>query len=211
MPVMGGNALSPATSPAIDWSLFYQRLAGYVAARVRSPSDADDLVQLILERAMSKAKTAEVGNVAGWLFGIARNAIADHHRAQAKTLLLAAEALENESASGLGSSEQERSAVLACMEPLLRTLPGATAQLLRWADMEGRSMLSIASELGVTLTAAKSRVQRARKEFLELTSACCAVTVDARGRVTDLTRKKSTRAIECECPTTGTNGNRERS
>jgi RNA polymerase sigma-70 factor (ECF subfamily) len=211
MPMMGSSALSPATSPAIDWSLFYERLAGYVAARVRSPADADDLVQLILERAMAKSGTAQIDNVAGWLFGIARNAIADHHRARARTLLLAAQALENENLGELGSSDEERSAVLACMEPLLRCLPDATAQLLRWADMEGRSMQAIADELGITLTATKSRVQRARKDFLELTSACCAVTIDARGRVTDLTPRKTAQAIECECPDASANGKRSRS
>jgi RNA polymerase sigma-70 factor (ECF subfamily) len=188
--------------------VFYQRLHGYVAARVRSAPDADDLVHLILERAMSKAATAEVENVAGWLFGIARNAIADHHRARAKTLIMAAEALET--ASAFGSSDDERAAVLACMEPLLSCLPSASAQLLRWADMEGRSMQAIAAELAITLSAAKSRVQRARKELLEITSDCCAVTVDARGRVTELTPRKTTRAVACDfCPPSGSDGPRD--
>jgi RNA polymerase sigma-70 factor, ECF subfamily len=200
LPVMGSNLEPAAGTPAIDWSVFYQRLHRYVAARVRSAPDADDLVHLILERAMSKsarAASAEIENVAGWLFGIARNAIADHHRAQARTLITAAEALEGESA--LGSEGHERTAVLACMEPLLNCLPSASAQLLRWADMEGRSMQAIAGELAITLSATKSRVQRARQEFLAITSQCCAVTVDARGRVTELTPKKTTRASAIGC------------
>jgi RNA polymerase sigma-70 factor (ECF subfamily) len=186
----------PMTSQAVDWSAFYSQLHGFVASRVRSAADVDDLVQLILERAMSKAGEAEIENVAGWLFGIARNAIADHYRAHARTLVAAADELDAVD-QPLGSSDEERALVIACMQPLLDTLPSDAAQLLRWADMESRSMQSIADELGISLTAAKSRVQRARKDFVKTTSECCAITVDARGRVTDLTPRNTQKASEC--------------
>lgn len=184
------------TSRAVDWSAFYSQLYGFVASRVRAASDVDDLVQLILERAMSRATEAEIDNAAGWLFGIARNAIADHYRVQARSLIAAADTLEAAS-EPLGASDEERAMVIACMEPLLNTLPSGVAQLLRWADMGGRSMQSIADELGISLTAAKSRVQRARKDLVKATSECCAITVDARGRVTDLTPRSNSTAIEC--------------
>lgn len=187
------------TTQTVDWARFYGQLHGFVAMRVRSPSDADDLVQLILERAMSKAPEAEIANTAGWLFGIARNAIADHYRGQARMLLVEADALDLLD-HALGASEEERAAVIACMEPLLDTLPHDVGQLLRWADMQGRSMQSIAEELDISLTAAKSRVQRARKDFVKATSDCCAITVDARGRVTALTPHppKNVECSSCE-------------
>lgn len=184
------------TSQAVDWSAFYSQLRAFVAARVRPASDVDDLVQIVLERAMTKATDAEIGNVAGWLFGIARNAIADYYRVQARSLFAAADALEA-AANPLGASDEERATVIACMEPLLNTLPGDVAQLLRWADMQGRAIQSIADELGISLTAAKSRVQRARRDFVKTTSECCAITVDARGRITDLVPRNTPKAIEC--------------
>jgi RNA polymerase sigma-70 factor (ECF subfamily) len=186
------------TTQMVDWTRFYRQLHGFVSMRVRSPSDADDLVQLILERAMSKTPEAEIANTAGWLFGIARNAIADHYRSQARMLLVEADALDVLD-HPLGTSEEERAAVIACMEPLLDTLPHDIVQLLRWADMQGRPMQSIADELGISLTAAKSRVQRARKDFVKVTSDCCAITVDARGRVTELTPRPPKNAQCSSC------------
>jgi RNA polymerase sigma-70 factor (ECF subfamily) len=187
--------MPPAT---IDWSVFYAELQHFVAARVRTASDVDDLVQLVLERAMAKSTSSEIENVAGWLFGIARNAIADHYRGQARTLVAAADALDNEATEEpLGSTDDERAHVIACMQPLLDTLDSDDAQLLRWADMEGRSMQSIADELKISLTATKSRVQRARKELVKATRACCAITKDARGRVTGLTPHPIPKALEC--------------
>jgi RNA polymerase sigma-70 factor (ECF subfamily) len=185
----------------IDWTAFYERLRAYVAARIRNGADVDDLVQRILERAVSKAAGADIESTAGWLFGIARNAVADHYREQARTLLAAADRME--AAEPMGSSEDERTAVLACMRPLLDALPKETARLLRWADMEGRSMQSIAGELDISLTAAKSRVQRARKDFVRLTSDCCAITLDARGRVTDLTPRDGDTAVDCPACASG--------
>lgn len=193
MPVM---ATAEAKPSEVSWSAFYAALQGFVAARVRNASDVDDLVHLILERAMSKSAGAEIHNAAGWLFGIARNAVADHYRAQARALISDAEALDT--AAPLGSSEDERREVLGCMEPLLATLPADSARLLRLADMEDRTMQAIADDLGITLTAAKSRVQRARKEFVRATRECCAITVDARGRVTSLTPKNKSSAAECD-------------
>ena len=188
----GGTAMTRSDP---DWAAFYDRLHAFVAGRVRNGADVDDLVQRILERAVSRAPGAEIGSTAGWLFGIARNAIADHYRDHARNLMAAADALD--AAEAFGSSDDERAAVLACMRPLLDALPRETAQLLQWADMDGRTMQAIADELGISLTAAKSRVQRARKDFVKVTSHCCAITIDARGRVTGLTRKQRTGAIAC--------------
>jgi RNA polymerase sigma-70 factor (ECF subfamily) len=186
------------TSPRTDWSTFYEQLHAYVAARVRSAPDTDDVVQLVLERAMQKQPESRIENVAGWLFAIARNAIADYYRAQARTLVAAADQLQADAmAQPVDSSEEERARVVACIAPLLDTLDPADAQLLRWADMEGWSMQAIADELRITLTATKSRVQRARKEFVEVTRSCCAITKDARGRVVQLTPRSIPKALEC--------------
>jgi RNA polymerase sigma-70 factor (ECF subfamily) len=184
-----------AAAERIDWSAFYTPLQQFVAKRVHVSADADDLVQLIVERAMSKAQQTEIDNIAAWLFGIARNAIADHYRAQARLLEHEADAIE--AAPALGETDAERAEVIACMEPLLNALSEPEAQLLRWADMQSRSMQAIADELTISLTAAKSRVQRARKEFMRVTQHCCAVTLDARGRVTQLTPHSVQRALEC--------------
>jgi RNA polymerase sigma-70 factor (ECF subfamily) len=187
------------TSSSVDWSAFYTPLRQYVARRVHSPCDVDDLVQIILERALCRAPATQIDDVAGWLFGIARNAIADHYRARARQLERTADALA--SAAVPEETDEDRAMVIACMEPLLSALPAAEAQLLRRADMEGWCMQRIADELGISLTAAKSRVQRARKQLVAVTRQCCAVSMDARGRVTDLTphTRRPLRACTSSC------------
>ena len=187
---------------ATDWSPFYDQLHRYVASRVTASADVDDLVQAILERAITKSLTATIDSSVGWLFGIARNAIADHYRQQARSLGRAADALEAV-ADPLGDSDAERRAIVACMEPLLASIPPDAAELLRWADMQGESMQTISEKLGIGLSATKSRVQRARKEFVSTARACCTFTVDARSRVTDFSKRRGC-AGACDCGSTKT-------
>lgn len=192
-----------AADSTIDWSASYVGLRAFVTSRVREAADAEDLVHLALERAIAKAPAKDVENVTAWLYAIARNAIADYYRERARLSLAAVEALEAESPP-VEVSQTERTYVLACMEPLLGALSSDDATILRWADMQGRGMQAIADELGITLTAAKSRVQRARKEFVKVTRACCAIARDARGRVTSMIPHTKTADFECACTSTAT-------
>ena len=180
-----------------QWSSFYDQIRRFVSARVSSSSDVDDLAQSILERAIAKSPSTEVDSALGWLFGIARNAIADHYRSRARSLSRAADEIA-ELESPLGDSDQERAEVVACIEPLLDAVPPETAQLLRWADMQGRSMRAISDDLQISLTATKSRVQRARKELLDAMKECCALSLDARKRVLALAPRRGC-VTGCRC------------
>jgi RNA polymerase sigma-70 factor, ECF subfamily len=191
------------SATAADWSAFYDGLHRYVRSRVRVPADADDLVQVILERAMTKeAARSSSGSASAWLFAIARNAIHDHYRSKPRTSPTDPEALENAGEEASLWSDADRALVLACMNPLLASLPADAQQLLRWADMEDRPVQRIAQDLGISLTAAKSRVQRARAEFRKATRHCCAITVDARRRLTAFAPKGSSASNCSPCAST---------
>jgi RNA polymerase sigma-70 factor, ECF subfamily len=185
--------LVPSSMPSKpDWVAFYGQLRSFVAARVSSAAETDDVVHRILERALAKTEELKDGDrAAAWLFAIARNAVADHYRGRGVTDSSAVEELDSPW-QDTPSVDEERAFVLGCMQPLMLTLEPNTQQLLRWADVEERPMQFIADQLGLSLTAVKSRVQRARKEFLKTTRRCCAVTLDARGRVQEFTPKGQT-------------------
>ncbi len=67
----------------------------YVAARVRRPSDAEDLTQLVFVKALEALPRYQARGVpfGGWLFRLARNVVIDHIRTRREhaTLDLAAE------------------------------------------------------------------------------------------------------------------------
>ncbi len=61
---------------------FHEPVYRYVAARVRSPSDAEDLAQLVFVKALEALPRYEQRGIpfGGWLFRLARNVVIDHTR-----------------------------------------------------------------------------------------------------------------------------------
>jgi len=61
---------------------YYVMVHRFVAARVRSPSDAEDLAQLVFVKALEALPRYEARGIpfGGWLFRLARNVVIDHVR-----------------------------------------------------------------------------------------------------------------------------------
>ena len=59
----------------------------YVASRVRRPSDAEDLTQLVFVKALEALPRYEARGIpfGGWLFRLARNAIIDQVRTRSRS------------------------------------------------------------------------------------------------------------------------------
>jgi RNA polymerase sigma-70 factor (ECF subfamily) len=72
-------------------------------------------------------------------------------------------------------------------------LPEIYREPLLMADFEGLPQREVAQRLGLTLSGAKSRVQRGRALLGEHLARCCEVELDAEGRVADFRRR------ECDC------------
>ena len=53
------------------------------------------------------------------------------------------------------------------------------------ADIEGLSMKEVAEELNISVSGAKSRVQRGRKMIKEIILKCCEVNTDKYGNIVD--------------------------
>ena len=61
------------------------RLRRFARALAGNVSDADDLVQIAIERALAKSDQLHAGApLVGWLFGIVRNAWIDETRARSR-------------------------------------------------------------------------------------------------------------------------------
>jgi RNA polymerase sigma-70 factor (ECF subfamily) len=154
-------------------------LGRYVRRRVRNAADADDVLQDALLRIHAGLRGAE--DPAAWIFGVARRAVADHHRRRQGL------PLEVDVAAPTATS-----APAPCAEPMAERLPEADRELLRLAEVEGVPHAELAARLGVSLTAAKSRVSRARGRLKDALLACCRVELDGRGLPVDFVPRAGT-------------------
>lgn len=152
------------------WQEHKSRLRRYVLSRVRDSNAADDILQDAFLKAHASLHTVKTpGSLAAWLHQIAANAIADYYRSQQAWVELPEE---------LPAPEEERDyrAELAdCLRPLIGDLPEPYRSALVMSELEGRPQREVAERYGISLSGAKSRVQRGREKLRERLLECCEI------------------------------------
>ena len=171
------------------WKELERRLRPYLARRVASPADIDDLLQDIFVRmhqGLSSLRDEE--RFGGWVYRVANSAIVDKARRRARTP-------EVDSADGVevgvpladDDAEQLQSDLGQCVALFVARLPSPYREAITLTELEGLTQKEAAEMLGISFSGLKSRVQRGRDKIRHMFEECCRISVDCRGRV-----------IECE-------------
>lgn len=163
-------------------------LLGYY--RKRAAWDlAEDLAHDAFIKAWSGCESLEdASRVRPWLFGIARNHLADHYRrAQAERNRI--EQLSPVSQdTDLSPADGFRDEMTAMLRENLWQLPDEQKPVIA-AMLDGERQVDIARRLRVPLSTVKARAQRARRSILERANDQCDLVRDSFGRVIDCTPK----------------------
>ena len=181
----------PAQTRAV-WDAVGDEVGAWLAGR--APKDvADDLLQEVFLKVHTRLDQLQSGNSPRpWVFQIARNAVADHYRRRPDAIPEAPEPTAD-----LEDEERRlalrRRALGQWLKASIDKLDPRYSEVLRRTEIEGRGYAEVASELGLTRSGVKSRVQRGRALLRAELTACCDVHVDARGQVVDA----QPRAPEC--------------
>jgi RNA polymerase sigma-70 factor (ECF subfamily) len=134
------------------------RLRRFARAITRHPQDADDLVQVTVERALQKfAQWQDESKLESWMFGIMRNAWIDEVRARARRdrVLAPAEAGEN-----IGAHASDEDAI--ALQAALAQLPDEQRMAIALVLIEGLSYKEAAEVLEVPIGTLTSRLARGR-------------------------------------------------
>ncbi len=165
------------------WQAHRDALYRFVLQRVRDEAAAEDIVQEVLIKAYTRQWTLEEpSKLRPWLYQITRNAIIDYFRSQRPSVAVPDELIRKDTSEADNRIQRE---LARCLVPLLDELPKPYRQALRLAEFEGITQREVASRLGLSLSGAKSRVQRGRKMLREVLLKCCRVELDRRGGVVD--------------------------
>src|SRR6185312_9496618 len=80
-------------------------------------------------------------------------------------------------------------ALAGCVSLFVAALPSPYREAVTLVELEGLTAREAAEMAGISVSGMKSRVQRGRAQLRELFELCCEIAVDARGKVTDYTRR----------------------
>lgn len=186
------NALRPlAVMPPRPASLvlarrlteFAPQLRSFMRRRVRCAATVDDLTQETLARAWKKLPgLRDHERFEAWIYRLARNILIDHLRRNRPKVEIDADTLSGDLPDPVGEITRCVARAARCY---LGTLPGKYQEAVRLAEEEGLPHAEVARRLGISLTAAKSRIQRGRQLVREKLEACCRFEFDPRGRIVD--------------------------
>jgi len=130
--------------------------------------------EVLLKMHKSCCSDKEIKNVNSWLFQIAHNTVIDQLRQQNKIV--------HESVEPTQADDDNVWQELAeCVEPLINLLPEKYAIPLKMSDIDGIKQADIAAKLDIGISAAKSRIQRARTMLKEEIIKCCTIETDKNG------------------------------
>lgn len=162
------------------WTLHAAELRGWLRHRVGDTALADDLLQDLFLKALRQDKRfCELHNARAWLFEVARNLLVDQHRLAHPMV-----DLPKDLAAQVDDADTV-DALATCLPRVLSELSPDDREAITWCDLQGMAQADFAKAKGLSLSAAKSRVQRARTRLRAHMSQACQVQMDEAGRVRD--------------------------
>lgn len=179
------------TTDAI-WMHLSSDLRRFIRRRVSDDHTADDLLQETFVRVHRNIGTLqETERLAAWVYQIARNVVHDHQRKASHSTVPLTD-VENVGADVHEPQTGCRS--VTWLNEMIRSLPEGYRQVVQMAEIEEHSQQDVADRLGLSLSGAKSRIQRGRAMLKDVLEQCCSFEFDGRGRVMGCEPKPDQRA-----------------
>ncbi len=173
------NAVQPVSfATEFVWSEFSTQLRYFILRHVRDEAVADDILQEVFVKIHLNVHALQAGDkLQSWLYQITRNTIADFYRRNEPIELISENLMEP------GESKVETDCdARPCVTAVLLGMPDAYRIPLA-LDTQGMSQQKIADKLGLSLSGAKSRVQRGREKMRQTLMDICKFEFDRRGNI----------------------------
>lgn len=160
-----------------------QKLRPFVARRVPA-ADVDDVLQDVFVRVQQGLPgLRDQQRFIPWLYQVAHSAVQENLRQRARHPL----AGEHEEQAQLDDQAPATSdsGLAAFAASAIAQLPSPYREALTLTELQGRTQGEAAEVLGISLSGAKSRVQRGREKLREILQSSCKIALDVRGSVID--------------------------
>jgi len=174
------------------WLEYNKQLLDYIRAKVDTYEDAEDILNDVFTTLVTVVSVnPPPGNIGPWLYHVTKNRIVDYYRSKRRF-----EQLPDELAQEYPQIDAIKS-ISKCILPMIRALPENYEQVLVLSEIEGHKYKDVATELGLTLSAVKSRILRGRKILYGSILACCEIKHSKTGKIVDYGVKPSSSCGNC--------------
>ncbi len=168
------------------WKDVYKNLEFMLATDVKDTEARKDLLHdifLKIHANITSLKSHE--KLLPWVRRITRNVIADHYRASKKNVFVS-------EVPDIASPDEDylNDKIIGCIMPMIDQLDDKYREAILLSELRGIKQKEIASNLNISFSGAKSRVQRGRKKLKEMILQCCEIEADIYGNIIDYSKRE---------------------
>ena len=188
--------MNPSTETI--WSEYSKQLKGYILKRVSDSSEADDILQEVFIKIHEKIDLLkDQTKINGWIYRITKNSIIDYYRKKklkySDIQQLTINELNTLDDSNLSEEINPEERIASGLQLMINSLPKEYAQALNMVEFQGLTQVQLAKELNISVSGAKSRIQRGRQMLKDSLMKCCHYEFDKYGTII------SSHPIRCCC------------
>jgi len=159
------------------WQDHELELRTFLQSRIGDRPQAEDLLQDVFIKALAEGgKFCELESARAWLFRVAKNQLIDYQRTHKIYDEVADKAEENTE----GTSVEN---LANCLPVTLAQMNVEDQEIIQRCDLDGMNQAEYAKLKDLSLTAVKSRIQRARKRLKEELKSNCQIIFDDDGNI----------------------------
>lgn len=167
-------------STELIWGEFNERLLSFIKTKISNEQQAKDILQDVFIKIHLRATSLkEEEKLTSWLYQITRNTIIDFYKKKP----LPATELNMDLDVSEDTEENYNHRFFNCLEPFVSQLEPAAKEALQDTKYGYASQKDFAMKHNISYTAAKSRIQRARKKLKEAFLDCCLYEADKYGNI----------------------------
>lgn len=177
-----------AIDTAKIWEEFRKPLQKFITRRVKNEAEAEDILQNVFYKIHSKnVQLADETKLQAWLYKITRNEIINFFRSRqiVTEVLETSDTMIYEPVPVADPANE----IALCLPSMTNYLPEKYRQAIILTEYKGLTQKKLAEKMGISLSGAKSRVQRARQRLKEMLLDCCYFEFDRRGKIIDFLPK----------------------
>ena len=164
------------------WIEFSKQLKSFISRRVKDNSLAEDILQDVFVKIHSNIdKLKDEQKIKGWLFRIARNCIIDYYRKR----IIDSKELKDSYGYEMFEENDAEQEIASGLLNIIKELQPIYSEALLLTEFEGIKQTELAKKIGLSTSAAKNRVQRARQMIKDDLMKCCHFEFDRYGTIID--------------------------
>jgi RNA polymerase sigma-70 factor, ECF subfamily len=178
------------------WLKFSHPVKDFIRNQTHNSDVTDDILQEVFIKIHQNLHLLrDEERVAGWVFQIARNTVLNYFRTQKKNLENQEFHQRETEGESYFKENNLNEMVGIWLEEFKKDLDPKYQEALQLVDIEGITQVELANRLGISVSGAKSRVQRGREQLKQKLIDCCPVKTDQYGNILEIQNRNG----DCVC------------